>query len=76
MRVVRLSSWLNLVERWFEELSEKAIRRGSFVSVPELQQAIDGFLSAWNTKPKPFVWTATVEEIIKKIDRARPSWSR
>jgi len=65
------SSWLNLVERWFEELSEKAIRRGNFVSVPDLQQAIDSFLNAWNAKPKPFVWTATVEEIIKKIERAR-----
>ncbi len=65
------SSWLNLVERWFEELSEKAIRRGSFVSVPDLQEAIDNFLDAWNVKPKPFVWTATVEEIIKKIERAR-----
>jgi hypothetical protein len=65
------SSWLNLVERWFEELSEKAIRRGSFVSVPDLQQAIERFLDAWNAKPKPFVWAATVEEIIKKIERAR-----
>jgi transposase len=65
------SSWLNLVERWFEELSEKAIRRGSFASVPDLQQAIASFLEAWNAKPKPFIWTATVEEIIKKIDRAR-----
>jgi len=65
------SSWLNLVERWFEELSEKAIRRGSFVSVPDLQQAIDSFLGAWNIKPKPFVWTATVEEITQKIERAR-----
>lgn len=65
------SSWLNLVERWFEELSEKAVRRGSFVSVPDLQEAIERFLDAWNTEPKPFVWTATVEEIIKKIERAR-----
>jgi transposase len=65
------SSWLNLVERWFEELSEKAIRRGSFVSVPDLQQAIERFLEAWNQKPKPFIWTAKVEDIIKKIERAR-----
>jgi transposase len=65
------SSWLNLVERWFEELSEKAIRRGSFVSVPDLQAAIERFLDAWNAEPKPFVWTATVEGIIKKIERAR-----
>ena len=65
------SSWLNLVERWFEELSEKAIRRGSFVSVPDLQEAIAKFLEAWNQKPKPFIWTAKVEDIIKKIERAR-----
>jgi transposase len=65
------SSWLNLVERWFEELSEKAIRRGSLVSVADLQAAIDAFLEAWNEQPKPFIWTAKVEEIIKKIERAR-----
>jgi len=65
------SSWLNLVERWFRELTEKAIRRGSFVSVPDLQRAIDEFLTAWNDHPKPFIWSATVEEIIEKIGRAR-----
>ena len=59
------------MKRWFEELSEKAIRRGSFVCVPDLQQAIDCFLDAWNAKPKPFLWTATLEEIFKKIERAR-----
>ena len=65
------SSWLNLVERWFAELTEKAIRRGSFVSVPDLQAAIDKFLEAWNEKPKPYVWTAKVEDIMQKIERAR-----
>ena len=65
------SSWLNLVERWFKELSDKAIRRASFVSVADLQAAIDEFLAAWNQNPKPFVWTAKVEDIIKKIERAR-----
>jgi len=65
------SSWLNLVERWFRELTEKAIRRGSFVSVPDLKQAIDEFLRAWNENPKPFIWTASVGQIIAKIDRAR-----
>ncbi|MBI4325267.1 MAG: hypothetical protein HY674_08390 [Chloroflexi bacterium] len=59
-----------LLER-FEELSEKAIRRGSFVSVPDLHEAIDRFWAAWNQKPKPFIWTATVEDMIKKIARAR-----
>ncbi len=65
------SSWLNLVERWFRELTEKSIRRGSFVSVPDLQQAIDAFMKAWNQNPKPFIWTASVGEIIAKIERAR-----
>ena len=65
------SSWLNLVERWFRELTEKAIRRGSFVSVPDLKATINEFMRAWNENPKPFIWTATVEDIIKKIERAR-----
>src|SRR5271154_6776782 len=65
------SSWLNLVERWFRELTDKAVRRGSFASVPDLKQAIDEFMQAWNGNPKPFVWTANVGEIIAKIDRAR-----
>src|SRR6266705_3381686 len=65
------SSWLNLVERWFGELTEKAIRRGSFPSVPDLKQAIAQFMHTWNENPKPFIWTATVEDIIKKLDRAR-----
>lgn len=65
------SSWLNLVERWFRELTDKAIRRGSFVSVPDLKRAIDEFLTVWNDDPKPFIWTATVEEMIEKIGRAR-----
>jgi len=65
------SSWLNLVERWFRELSDKAIRRGVFFSVPDLIKAIDEFLIAWNKKPRPFVWTAKIEDIIKKLDRVR-----
>ena len=65
------SSWLNLVERWFRELTDKAVRRGSFVSVPDLKRAIDEFLNAWNENPKPFIWTATVEGIVQKIARAR-----
>jgi transcriptional regulator with XRE-family HTH domain/transposase len=65
------SSWLNLVERWFGELTSKRIRRGSFVSVDELRQAIDDFLSAWNDNPKPFVWTATVDSIQEKLSQCR-----
>src|SRR5271170_6223482 len=65
------SSWLNLVERWFGELTSKCVRRGSFFSVPDLRQAIEEFLQAWNEAPKPFVWTATVESIIAKLSRCR-----
>ncbi len=65
------SSWLNLVERWFGELTRKAVRRGAFVSVPDLIQAIEAFLATWNENPKPFIWTATVGAIIEKIERAR-----
>ena len=65
------SSWLNLVERWFGELTSKRIRRGSFTSVTDLQQAIAEFLAAWNENPKPFVWTATVESIVTKLSRCR-----
>jgi transposase len=63
------SSWLNLVERWFGELTRKRIRRGSFRSVPELKQAIDDFLTAWNANPKPFVWTADPDKIIAAVRR-------
>ena len=65
------SSWLNLVERWFGELSEKAMRRGAFGSVEQLQDCIEEFLEAWNEEPKPFVWTATVESITEKLARCR-----
>ena len=65
------SSWLNLVERWFGELTSKRIRRGSFGSVADLKQAIDEFLTAWNENPEPFVWTATVESIVAKLSRCR-----
>jgi transposase len=77
------SSWLNQVERWFGELTQKAVRRGTFISVAELQEAIEQFLQAWNEAPRPFVWTATVEKIMAKVERARqrlegikPGWSQ
>lgn len=65
------SSWLNLVERWFEELTSKRIRRGSFFSAPDLIAAIEEFLEAWNENPQPFVWTATVESIVAKLSGCR-----
>jgi len=57
------SSWLNLVERWFRDLTDKAIRRDVFGSVPALIEAIEDYLEANNGDPKAFVWTATAEQI-------------
>ena len=65
------SSWLNLVERWFRELTDKALRRGSFNSVPALITAIEDYLDAHNDDPKPFVWTATADKILEKVRRGR-----
>ena len=64
-------SWLNLIERWFAELTNKRIRRDSFLSVGDLEAAILDFLAAWNDSPKPFVWTATVDSILVKLARCR-----
>jgi transposase len=61
------SSWLNLIERWFGELTGKRIRRGIFVSVPDLIAAIEEYLAVWNENPRPLVWTATVESIMEKL---------
>ena len=65
------SSWLNLVERWFRELTDKALRRGVFHSVPDLINKIEDYLAAHNTEPKPLVWTATADSILKKVARGR-----
>lgn len=65
------ASWLNLIERWFAELSQKAVRRGVFHSVKDLQRAIQDFLTAWNANPSPFVWTASVEKLLEKIARCQ-----
>jgi transposase len=65
------SSWLNLVERWFGMLTDRAVRRGVFHSVPQLVEAIQAFLSAHNDDPMPFVWTAKADDIIAKVRRGR-----
>jgi transposase len=61
------SSWLNLVERWFGEITRKRIRRGIFRSVSELTAAIEEYIRCNNENPKPFVWTKRAEEIINKV---------
>jgi transposase len=65
------SSWLNLIERWFRELTDKRLRRGVFRSVPDLIAAIDEFLAVYNEEPRPFVWTASADAIIAKVSRCR-----
>lgn len=65
------SSWLNLVERWFGEITRKRIRRGVFQSVDHLVQAIEDYIAHNNKDPKPFVWTKKIEDIMAKISRAR-----
>jgi len=70
-RVPTSCSWLNLIERWFAELTNKRIRRDSFFSVADLEAAIQDFLAVWNENPKPFVWTATVDSILAKLARCR-----
>ena len=65
------SSWTNLVERWFKELTDKRLRRGRFTSVADLTNAITTWAEHWNTDPKPFIWKTTAEEIITKVQRGR-----
>jgi transposase len=65
------SSWLNLVERWFGEITRKRIRRGVFKSVPELITAIEEYIRCNNENPKPFTWTKRAEEIINKVSHCK-----
>ena len=65
------SSWMNMVERWFRELTDKQIRRGVFHSVDELVDKIMTYIEKYNQESKPFVWTAKAEDIIEKVKRAR-----
>ena len=70
------SSWLNVIERFFSELTTKRIRRGVFSSVPDLIEAIDDFIDNHNANPSPYVWTAQVEKILEKVGRAKVSLAR
>jgi transposase len=65
------SSWLNLVERWFGEITRKRIRRGVFKSVSELIDAIEEYIRCNNENPKPFVWTKRADEIIDKVSHCK-----
>jgi transposase len=65
------SSWLNLVERWFKELTDRMLRRGVFCSLPALIDAIELWVEHWNDDPKPFIWHAEADKIIEKVRRGR-----
>ncbi len=65
------SSWVNLIERWFKELTDKRLRRGVFTSVADLTAAITTWAQHWNENPKPFIWKATADDIITKVRRGR-----
>jgi len=64
------ASWLNMVERFFRDISENRLRRGVFTSVPELVTAIDEYVAHHNTNPKPFIWTKSARDILQKVIRA------
>jgi transposase len=65
------SSWLNLIERWFGHLTQKQLKRGVFRSVPELIASIHTFIDATNDDPRPFVWTAKVDDILRKVGKCK-----
>ena len=65
------ASWLNMIERFFAEITRKRIRRGAFKSLAELEQAIYDYLAKHNQNPVPFVWTATAKAILEKAARAK-----
>lgn len=67
------ASWLNMIERFFRDLTDKALRRGSFFNVDDLIGAIDEYIHQHNRNPKPFIWTAEANDILAKVKRARKS---
>ena len=67
------SSWLNQVEIWFNIITHRAIRRGTFRSVRDLTQKIETFVQHYNRKSRPFLWTATADSILEKLERLSKS---
>jgi hypothetical protein len=64
------ASWLNMVERFFRDITVNRLRRGVFTSVPELVTVIDEYIARHNIKPKPFIWTKSAADILQKVIRA------
>lgn len=67
----KMKPWLNLIERWFLEITDNRIRRGSFHSVKQLIEANEDFIDHHNANPQSYAWTAQVEDILAKVSRAR-----
>lgn len=65
------ASWLNMIERFFRDITDKSVRRGVFRNIAELTQAITDYIEAHNADPKPFIWTATASDILEKVKRGR-----
>ena len=65
------ASWLNMVERFFRDLTDKRLRRGVFHSVPDVIDAIDEYIFQHNDDPKPFIWTRKASDILAKVTRAK-----
>jgi transposase len=65
------SSWRNMIERWFRDITDKRIRRDAFKNVPQLIAAIDDYIQHHNRNPQPYIWTAKVQDILEKVRRAR-----
>lgn len=70
------ASWLNMVERFFRDLSEQQLRRGVFRSVPELEHAVLGYVDKHNKAPAPFIWTKSASDILEKVKRGRQSLNK
>lgn len=70
------SSWLNMVERFFRDITDKRIRRGVFSNVAELEAAIKEYIVVHNANPKPFIWTAKASDILAKVTRARAALNK
>jgi hypothetical protein len=70
------SSWLNQIEIWFGIITRQSIRRGTFASVNVLITKIRDYIASWNANAKPFVWTATADEILAKVRLTRTNLKR
>jgi transposase len=70
------ASWLNMVERFFGDLSERKLKRGVFQSLEKLVQEVNGYIEAHNKDPKPFIWPASATDILAKVKRARRKMDR